>query len=71
MSANIEFSNGITGIVSVSIATPFYGRYTVFGDKGWIEAREINNFEHDDPGELVFCKQGERGLQIIHIQIQS
>ena len=58
MSANIEFSNGITGIVSVSIATPFYGRYTVFGDKGWIEAREINNFEHDDPGELVFCKQG-------------
>ena len=58
MSANIEFINGITGIVSVSIATPFYGRYTVFGDEGWIEAREINNFEHDDPGELVLCKKG-------------
>ena len=50
MSANIEFSNGITGIVSVSIATPFMGRYTAFGDKGLDEAREINNFEHDDPG---------------------
>tara|TARA_Y100000590_G_scaffold464719_1_gene634866 strand:+ start:7364 stop:8353 length:990 start_codon:yes stop_codon:yes gene_type:complete len=61
MSANIEFQNGITGIVSVSIATPFYGRYTVFGDKGWIEAREINNFEHNDPGELVLCiKDGKR-----------
>ena len=66
MSANIEFSNGITGIVSVSIATPFYGRYTVFGDKGWIEAREINNFEHDDPGELVFCKQGGERIITTH-----
>ena len=61
MSANIEFQNGITGIVSVSIATPFYGRYTVFGEEGWIEAREINNFEHNDPGELVLCmKDGKR-----------
>jgi len=66
MSANIEFSNGITGIVSVSIATPFYGRYTVFGDKGWIEAREINNFEHDDPGELVFYKQGGERIITTH-----
>ncbi|MFQ3361387.1 MAG: putative dehydrogenase [Alphaproteobacteria bacterium] len=55
MAANIEFENGITGIVSVSIATPFYGRFTVFGDKGWVEAREVNNFEHDDPGELIYC----------------
>ena len=66
MSANIEFKNGITGIVSVSIATPFYGRYTVFGDKGWIEAREINNFEHDDPGELVICKQGGERIITTH-----
>ena len=66
MSAHIEFSNGITGIVSVSIATPFYGRYTVFGDKGWIEAREINNFEHDDPGELVFCKEGGERVITTH-----
>ena len=41
--------------------TPFYGRYTVFGEEGWIEAREINNFEHNDPGELVLCmKDGKR-----------
>lgn len=66
MSANIEFLNGITGIVSVSIATPFYGRYTVFGDKGWIEAREINNFEHDDPGELVLCKEGGNRIVTSH-----
>ena len=66
MSANIEFINGITGIVSVSIATPFYGRYTVFGDEGWIEAREINNFEHDDPGELVLCKKGGERIITTH-----
>ncbi|MDG2187008.1 MAG: Gfo/Idh/MocA family oxidoreductase [Hyphomicrobiales bacterium] len=66
MSANIEFVSGITGIVSVSIATPFYGRYTVFGDKGWIEAREKNNFEHDDPGELVLRKQGRASIVSLH-----
>lgn len=66
MSANIEFYCGITGIVSVSIATPFYGRYTVFGDSGWIEAREVNNFEHDDPGELVLSKKGEDRLVTLH-----
>ena len=55
VAVHLDFENGMTGQLGVLTTTPFYGRFTVFGEEGWLEAREPNNAEHDDPAELVFC----------------
>ena len=46
--------------------TPFYGRFTVFGDRGWIEAREPSNTEHDDPAELIVCDASANRETTLH-----
>jgi predicted dehydrogenase len=55
LSVNIRFKNNITATMAVLISTPFYGRFTIFGEKGWVEVREISNVDFDDPAELVYC----------------
>lgn len=55
VSAHITFQNGMTGMIGVLTTTPFYGRFTVFGTEGWIEAIEPSNAESNDPQELVVC----------------
>ncbi len=55
LAAHITFENGMAALVGTSISTPFYGRFTVYGDQGWIEAREFTNSEDDVPGELLVC----------------
>ena len=51
--AHITFANGMSALLGTSIATPFYGRFTVYGDEGWIEGREFTNSEDDVPAELI------------------
>jgi predicted dehydrogenase len=53
--ARIALEGGVTALISVLTTTPFYGRFTVYGDRGWIEAREPGNAEHDEPAELIIC----------------
>ena len=53
LAAHITFANGISALLGTSIATPFYGRFTVYGDEGWIEHREFTNSEDDVPAELI------------------
>lgn len=55
ISAHITFQNGMTGQISVLTTTPFYGRFTVFGTEGWIEAVEPANAESNEPQELIVC----------------
>ena len=46
------------------ISTPFYGRFTVFGEKGWVEIREVSNVDFDDPAEFIYCdKHGKRVVE--------
>jgi predicted dehydrogenase len=53
LAAHITFANGISALLGTSIATPFYGRFTVYGDQGWVEHREFTNSEDDVPAELI------------------
>ena len=53
LAAHISFANGVSALLGTSIATPFYGRFTVYGDEGWIEHREFTNSEDDVPAELI------------------
>ena len=40
VAVDIEFAGGVTGRITCLSATPFYGRFTVYGDKGWVEVQE-------------------------------
>ena len=61
LSVNIKFKNNISVSLAVMISTPFYGRFNVFGENGWVEIREISNVDFDDPAEFIYCnKDGKR-----------
>ena len=64
LSVNIRFKNNVTASLAVMISTPFYGRFTVFGEKGWVEIREVSNVDFDDPAEFIYCdKHGKRVVE--------
>ena len=49
MSAQIEFASGAFGAVTTISSTPFYGRFTVYGDRGWVEVTEAGNVDSGLP----------------------
>jgi predicted dehydrogenase len=48
------FKSGISGSLTSLATTPFYQRMSIFGDRGWIENREISNVDIPDPATLVW-----------------
>lgn len=56
----LEFASGASGFVTAISATPYYGRFTVFGSEGWAEAREEEHPEQPVPNRLTFRpREGE------------
>ena len=49
MSAQIEFASGVFGSVTTISSTPFYGRFTVYGEHGWVEVTEAGNVDSGLP----------------------
>lgn len=61
---DLTFASGVTGSIACLSATPYYGRLTVFSEKGWLEARESGNVNSGRPSELVICDaKGERTIK--------
>ena len=48
------FESGISGSLTSLATTPFYQRMSIFGDRGWVENREISNVDIPDPATLVW-----------------
>ena len=55
VSVHARFKSGATGYLVAISATPFYGRFTVFGEHGWLEARDTAHVEEAQPSHLVVC----------------
>ena len=53
LSLGIDFAGGVSARVTCLSATPFYGRFTVYGDKGWIEVTEAANVDKGLPSTLT------------------
>lgn len=49
----LDFASGPTAAICTIASTPYYGRLTVFGSKGWAEVRESANVDKELPSELV------------------
>ena len=55
VSAEIDFENGARGRITCLSTPPFYGRFTLFGDQGWVETQEGGNVDKGIPSSFVHC----------------
>jgi len=59
--AKILFDSGVHAMYSALSCTPFYGRFTAYGDKGWAEIISEANVDWNRPTHLVVSTApGER-----------
>jgi len=61
VTVQMRFESGATGFVGAISATPYYGRFTIFGDKMWVEARDDSHPQHGGRTHLITC--GKDGVQ--------
>ena len=47
------FKSGVRATFSSLSITPFYGRFTLYGDKGWVEIVSIANVDQGKPTILT------------------
>jgi predicted dehydrogenase len=59
--AEIDFADGARGRITCLSTPPFYGRFTLIGDQGWVEVQEGGNVDKGIPSSFVHCgPNGER-----------
>jgi predicted dehydrogenase len=54
LSVQIAFESGVTGYLCNIATTPFHQRISVFGDRGWVETREVSNVDQPDPAVMTW-----------------
>jgi predicted dehydrogenase len=55
VSAGIEFANGARGRITCLSTPPFYARFTLICDQGWVEVQEGGNVDQGLPSSFVYC----------------
>ena len=53
VTVGIVFKSGVRATFSSLSATPFYGRFTLYGDKGWVEIISEDNVDQGKPTILT------------------
>ena len=59
LAALLTFRNGGHALLSAILATPFDGRFAVYGSKGWFEVRDKAHPENPQGWVLTQCIRGE------------
>jgi predicted dehydrogenase len=54
----VSFKNGANALLSAVLATPFDGRFAVYGNKGWVEVRDKAHPEAPQGWTLTVHKRG-------------
>lgn len=54
ITVQFRFASGVTGFMCNLATTPFHSRVTLFGDGGWVEARENSNVDIPEPATLTW-----------------
>jgi predicted dehydrogenase len=64
LGALVSFKNGANLLLSAILATPFDGRFAVYGNKGWAELRDKAHPEAPEGWVLTKCLSGGRRSQV-------
>ena len=63
VSAQIDFASGVTGAFTCLSSTPYHGRITAFGSRGWIEVKENANVDRGLPSDVTITDaEGKRTM---------
>jgi predicted dehydrogenase len=54
-----QFRNGAAALVSAMLATPFEGRFALYGSQGWAEVRDRSHPEAPAGWTLTVCERGK------------
>ena len=54
----VSFRSGANALLSAMLATPFIGRFAVFGNRGWVEVRDKAHPEAPEGWTLTHCARG-------------
>jgi predicted dehydrogenase len=55
VAAEIDFESGARGRITCLSTPPFYARFTLIGDQGWVEVQEGGNVDQGIPSSFVHC----------------
>lgn len=56
----MAFEGGANALVSAMLATPFEGRFAVYGSRGWIEIRDRTHPENPNGWDVTTAIRGEQ-----------
>ena len=56
----VQFQSGTVALLSAMLATPFEGRFAVYGSHGWAEVRDKAHPESPEGWVLTTCMKGNR-----------
>lgn len=59
----LSFRRGGHALISAILATPFVGRFAVYGSSGWIEVRDKTHPEAPEGWEFITCLRGARPVR--------
>jgi predicted dehydrogenase len=59
LGALLTFRGGGHAMLSAILATPFDGRFAVYGSEGWFEVRDKAHPEHPEGWGLTLCRRGK------------
>jgi predicted dehydrogenase len=59
LSALVSFKSGGHALLSAILATPFAGRFAIYGSKGWVEVRDLVHPEASEGWILTRCVRGD------------
>jgi predicted dehydrogenase len=60
LGALVSFRSGANALLSAMLATPFVGRFAVYGNRGWAEVRDKSHPEAPEGWTLTTCLRGGR-----------
>jgi predicted dehydrogenase len=60
LAALVTFKKGGHALISAILATPFVGRFAVFGSQGWAEVRDKTHPEAPEGWTLTTCLRGQK-----------
>lgn len=64
LAALVRFKRGGHALISAMLATPFAGRFAVYGSLGWAEVRDKTHPEAPEGWTLTTCLRGQRATSV-------
>lgn len=64
LAALVTFKRGGHALISAILATPFAGRFAVYGSHGWAEVRDKTHPEAPEGWTLTTCLRGQRAVSV-------